>query len=418
MLSLAPLIAVGLSALAGSDTTRTRWTMAEYLAVVDAAHPELIVARERARAAEARIGPARRPPDPMVELGIMNRSLPGLGRSSPVAMDQIRFSQVVPIPGRLGAATDAARERAAAESGMAEETRSQVRWRAATTLIELDRLDRTRTQVLALRPSLEALQEVARARYAAGQADHADVIMAQLEAARLGEELVMLETDRGMAVARLNAMALRPPTARIDTVVVPAPPDSLPPLERLLSRADADRPLLTSRRAALNAARFERRRAAVERWPDLEVGVVYGQQPMAGGGTDRMVSLMVGASLPIWSGSRQRQMRQEAEAMERMTAADLTAAQAETGARLAELEAEFAGARQLETLYRGTLVPQGRAAAASALAGYRTGSVSFETALSSQLAVARAELELVGFSARRARIAAEVEYLVAEGALR
>ncbi|MDX2057358.1 MAG: hypothetical protein SFV24_06115 [Gemmatimonadales bacterium] len=109
MLSLAPLIAVGLSALAGTDTTRTRWTMAEYLAVVDAAHPELIVARERARAAEARIGPARRPPDPMVELGIMNRSLPGLGRSSPVAMDQIRFSQVVPIPGRLGAATDAAR---------------------------------------------------------------------------------------------------------------------------------------------------------------------------------------------------------------------------------------------------------------------------------------------------------------------
>ncbi len=417
MLSLAPLVAIGLSALAGPDTTRTRWTMAEFLAVVDAAHPDLTLARERLRAAEARIGPARRPPDPMIELGIMNRSLPGLGRNSPLAMDQIRVSQVVPIPGQLGATTDAARERAAAEAALAAETRSIVRWRATALLIELDRLDRTRAQVLALQPSLEALQEVARARYAAGQADHADVVRAQLETARLGEELVMLETDRAMAVPRLNAMALRSPTARIDTMVVPPPPDSLPPLESLLTQADADRPLLVSRRAALNAARFDLRRAVAARWPDVELGLGYGQQPMVGGGTDRMVSVTVGASLPIWSGSRQRQIRREAEAMERLAAAELTAAQAETGARLAELEAEFAGTRQLEALYRGTLVPQGRAAAASALAGYQTGGVSFETALSSQLAVARAELELVAFSARRARIVAEVEFLAAEGTL-
>jgi len=329
-------------------------------------------------------------------------------------MDQIRISQSIPTPGKLGAATAAARERGAAEANQVEEVRRLVRWRATVDFIELDRLNRIAVLLDAFAPSLRSLGDVAGARYAVGEAEQADVIRAQLETARFAEELAVLDADRQAAVARLNAMALRDPGARIDSVVLPPAPDSIPSVVVLVEAALRNRPLLAVRRATRQAATFDRRRAALERWPDLELGLAYGQQPMFDApGTDRMLSIMIGASLPIWSGSRQRQMRREAEAMERMAAADILATRAETEARIGELAVAFHRASRLASLYRGTLVPQSRIAAASALASYRAGGVDFETVISSQLAVFRSELDVVRLAADRAQARAELEYLTA-----
>jgi len=411
---LVPLVVFSISLSVASDTTKTRWSLAEYLALVEANGPELVVARERLAAAEARIGPARRPPDPMIELGLMNRSLPGLGRSSPVAMDQVRITQSIPVPGRLAAAASAARERGAAEAGQVDEIRRLLRWRATSDLIELDRLDRTATVLDGFAPAFRALEDVTRSRYALGQAEQTDVIRAQLETARFTEELVTLDAERRAIVARLNAMARRPPDARIDAVVIPPAPDSVPAVGHLVETALRSRPLLAGRRSMRDAAGYERRRADLERWPDFEVGLAYGQQPMLDrSGTDRMISIMVGASLPIWSGSRQRQMRREAAAMERMAAADIVATEAETEARIGELAADADRAGRLAALYRGTLVPQSRSVTASALASYRTGGVDFESVVSGQLEVLRAELEVLRLDAERARALAELEYLTA-----
>lgn len=414
MLSLVPIVAIGASLLFGADTARTRWTLAEYLALVEAANPELIVARERLTAAEARVGPARRPPDPMIEFGVMNRSLPRFGKDSPVAMDQVRIAQMIPTGGKQGAATSAARERVVADAGQLEEVRRLIRWRATADLIDLDRIDRVGTLLGAFTPALRSLGDVVSARYAVGQAEQSDVIMAQLETARFAEELVMLEADRQAVVARLNAMALRAPGAKIDSIDLPPQPDSVLAVAAMVEAARRNRPLLAVRRATRLAAGFDRRRAAMERWPDLEVGLAYGQQPMFDGpGTDRMLSMTIGARLPIWSGSRQGQMRREAEAMERMAAADVLAMEAETQARIGELAAAADRAGRLKALYGGTLIPQSGIAVASALAGYRTGQVDFETIIATQLALFRAQIDLVRFSAERALALAELNYLTA-----
>ncbi len=414
MLSLVPILAIGLSLLSGADTTRTRWTLAEYLTLVESANPELAAARERLTAAEARVGPARRPPDPMIEFGLMNRSLPRFGKRSPVAMDQVRISQSIPVPGRLGAATSAARERAGGDGRQIEETQSLLRWRATADWIELDRLDRTAALLENFGPALRSLEDITRTRYAVGQGEQADAIRAQLEAAKFAEEPITLQADRRAAVARLNALALRGSEARIDAVILPSLPDTVPPIAELIERSLRSRPLLAVRRAARQAAASDRRQADFNRWPDLEFGIAYGQQPMFDGpGTDRMLSVTVGASLPIWSGSRQRQVRREAAAMERMAAAEIVAAEAETRARIGELAAEADRANRLQALYRGTLIPETRGAAASALAGYRAGRIDFETAISAQLAVVRTELEVVRLSAGYARALAELEYLTA-----
>ena len=122
--------------------------------------------------------------------------------------------------------------------------RRRVRWQATADLITVDRLDHTASLLASFASVLKSLGDVARSRYAVGQAEQTDVIRAQLETARFDEELITLRTDRQAAVARLNAIALRPPLARIDTIILPAPLDSLPSVTDLVNRSVRERPLL------------------------------------------------------------------------------------------------------------------------------------------------------------------------------
>jgi outer membrane protein TolC len=132
---------------------------------------------------------------------------------------------------------------------------------------------------------------------------------------------------------------------------------------------------------------------------------------MPEGGTDRMVSFMLGASLPVWAGSRQKQMRLETLAMREMAEADLVGMQAETSARVIEILAELDRVRRLTTLYHGTVLPQASATVASALAAYQVGSVDFMTVLDNQMTLNRYRLEVIALTAERGTMLAELELL-------
>ncbi|HSE53634.1 MAG TPA: hypothetical protein VLB00_15695, partial [Gemmatimonadales bacterium] len=64
-------------------------------------------------------------------------------------------------------------------------------------------------------------------------------------------------------------------------------------------------------------------------------------------------------------------------------------------------------------LYRGTILPQARVAAGSALAAYRTGGVSFEAVLEAHLALSRFDLQVIQLEAEQARAVAGLEALTA-----
>ena len=125
------------------------------------------------------------------------------------------------------------------------------------------------------------------------------------------------------------------------------------------------------------------------------------------------MSFMLGFSVPIWAGSRQGQMRQEAGAMRRMAEADLGAMQAETRARVVELAAAIRRSRRLSRLYRDTVLPQAAATVTSALSAYQVGQVDFMTVLDNQMAVNRYRTELITLEAEGGRALAELEMLLA-----
>jgi outer membrane protein TolC len=321
--------------------------------------------------------------------------------------------QMVPTAGKTGLAARAARADARAEASRAEEVGWEVRARAAMTFYDLYQADRTIAEMRRGRRLLEDVVRAAETMYAEGQGSQAAALRAQVELARMDEDLLRMGAMREGMATRMNALLGRPSDAGVATPVLPRVSDSLPARDSLERLALAGRPMLAAGQARVEAAEALSRRAGREIWPDLTLGVVYGQRPMADGGTDRMASFMVGFTLPLTAGSKQRQMEKEARAMQAMSAADLDDMRAETRGRIGELHADLLRARRLAELYRHTLLPQTDATRESALASYRAGAVDFMTLLDTQMASIRAHQELFRFEAEGGKAIAELEMLTA-----
>jgi outer membrane protein TolC len=338
-----------------------------------------------------------------------------------LGMKQLQVMQMLPLGGKLGLSRRIARERATAQGERAEDAWWEVRALAAMPFYELYRADQS---LVVMRETLRLLgdiREVADVMYRVGSGNQADVLRAQVEIARMTEDTLRMQAMRTSMAARLNAILDRPQLAGVESPTMPALPKTLPSLDSLERLAYVTRPMLRAGAADLSAARSMERLARKELVPDLQLGVQYGQRKMlsTGGdmssgavaGTERMGSLMIGASIPVFARSRQFKLREEAAAMRQMATADLTEMRANTRGALGERFADLARARRLAELYRNTIIPQSRAAVSSAFAAYRAGKVDFMTLLDNQMTVNEYRQELVALEAEEGRAWAELEML-------
>jgi cobalt-zinc-cadmium efflux system outer membrane protein len=401
------LLAVPLAA----QSPAGRLTLDALYRAVDSLSPRIAAARASADAALARVPGNRRLPDPRLQLATMNRQLPGFDLQQPLGMNQIELSQMFPIPGtgKLGLAGDVAQSRADAEQAQVGESVWEQRSRAAMAFYDLYRTDATLAVMRETLRLLEAVSGAVNGMYAVGQAKQADVLRAQLAIGRMTGQITDMGAMRRTMSARLNTVLNRSPDAPTGAPELPAFPDSLPPADSLTALALASRGMIRAGTEQVRAATAAEELAHREIWPDLELGVIYGQQPMQGGGTDRMMSIMLGASVPIWAGSRQLKMRDETAAMRQMAEDDLAAMRADTRGRVAELVAELDRVRELHALYLHTLLPQAEATVASARMAYQVGGVDFMTFLDALMTDYQYRTEIHQLDAREGQALAELE---------
>lgn len=407
--------------VAQADTSRVApLRLADVYAEMVKRSPRVEAARQRARAAEARVPGSRRLPDPQVQLGFMNYGVPSLRPMETLGMNQVQITQMLPLNGKLAAAGRAADAQAAAERSRAADTRWEQRASAAAAFYDLYQLDRSIEVARETRRLMQDLASIAESMYRVGEGRQADVLRAQVEVARMDEEIIRMRAMREAASARLAALLDRPVEPALPPVQLPSYPAALPRVDSLQRAAAASRPMIQSGEQEVRAAEASELLARKEIWPDFEIGVQYGQRravasadPTAmSSGTDRMASLMVGASVPIFARSRQLKMREEAVAMRRMASADLAAMRSDTRGRVAEAFADLSRARALQLLYRTTILPQAEASVTSSLSAYRVGSVPFMTVLDSRTTVNRFRQELAVLEADEGRAWAELEMLV------
>jgi cobalt-zinc-cadmium efflux system outer membrane protein len=365
-----------------------RLTLAEVHALVERANPRARAAGQLARAAEARVPGAGLPPEPRLQLGLMNYMLPDLEPDPLLGMVQLQLMQMVPLPGKLSASRAGARARADAARARADDVRWTARAQATIAFLEAWEANARLAVVRETRRLVEDVGTVAAAMYRVGEGRQADVLRAHVERARMDEEIVRMGAMAEGARARLASAAGVPVDSVQGAPATPAWPELLPPRDTLERLALLARPMLAAGAAEVRAAEADERLARRELWPDLEVGVQYGWRS-GEMGTERMGSLMVGAAVPILARARQLRMRDEAAAMRAMTDAELEAMRAETRAAVGEAYVALESARRLALLYRTSVLPQAEAAASSSLAAYRSGAVDFMAVLDARMSVNR-----------------------------
>lgn len=395
----------------GQAPTSAPVLLGDLYARVQRANPKIVAARLLVQAAQARVSGAQRPPDPVLQLGFMNYDVPSLAPMPTIGMAQLQLMQMLPLGGKLALAGRVAGSRASATSARAEDLSWDLRTQAAMAFYDLYATDRgldVRRETLRI---LQDVEQTAESMYRVGEGRQADVLRAQVEIAKMAEDTIRMQAMRETMTAKLNALLDRDASAGFGRPALPRLPEAIPPRAWFDSIAIEERPMVRAGVDDVHAAESSERLARKEIWPDLQVGVQYAQR---GGemGTERMGSLMLGASVPIFARDRQLKMRDEASAMRQMALSDLAAMRAETRGKIGEAYANLTAARNLSRLYRTTVLPQAEATVASALSAYRVGGVDFITLLDDRMTVNKYQQELSALEADEGKAWAELEMLV------
>lgn len=373
-------------------------TLANAVTTAVADNPGLEELRQRAEAAAAVPAQAGSLPDPKITLGAANLPTDTFALDQePMTQLQVGVSQAFPFPGKRALRRAVAESEAAAATQTAQEARLRLVREVRTTWWELFYLDRAAVTIEHNRDLLRQTVEVARAKYEVGLGLQQDVLLAQVELARLQDLAIQITGMRGTASARLNALLARPAET---PVTLPessgaALPD-IPSQAKLESQAEQSRASLGQARHQLEAARSAQALARKEYFPEFGVSLNYGWRD--GRNTDGsqrtdFATAMLSFSVPLFAGAKQdhlvAQRRAESTARERA----LEDTQNRVHAEIAAAAADYRRAREELALLDTGILPQTRQAVASMLAGYQVSKVDFLTLVRTQTTLFNHELQ-------------------------
>lgn len=409
------LVVVVALALPGAQATAEQ-TSEEVDALVREAlerSPELSALRARAEAARQAVSPAGALPDPMLEFMLQDVDFPSYTvGDAEMSMLGVGVQQGLPFPGKRGARRQAARAEAAMldreVNAMERRTTALVRQAYA----QLYAQDRAGQSLRAARELVDVLAATVAARYTAGQDALEAQLKTQVEKARVEERIDDLAAERRATAAELDRILDRDAATAFAEVVelpevtVPEPPWDLLAVERS--------PDVATQAAALEAAERRLRVARRDQAPDLAAGVGYATR----GDMDPVVTLRLGVELPVWSGKKQRPLVAAARAQVHAAEHALRQAKAAARADAARLHADWRRSEAQVQRYREAILPQTSTAFDAARGAYMASRGDFSTVIEDFNLWLEARIELAAREAERYATWADIEALLAPGAVR
>lgn len=342
-------------------------------------NPEILVFKKRYEAANARIWQAASLDDPMLEFEhdriTADRELSG------EPMNTYAVSQDIPFPTKLYLRAKIASKLAKItyENYKAKEREiiANVKSTYSETFIIYRLIEVTKEN----KQILEQLSKSVTARYAAGKISQAEALKAQVEIAKLDNELILLEQRRLTTQARLNILANRDPKEEIG---IPLPESAVKftrSLEDFYELAKNNNPELKAYNYAVERGRAAYQLSINEFLPDFQVR--YKQMIRKGEAEGGMWAGMVGVTIPLWFFQKQafgvREMKSELEMVEAEYKMKENMVLFDIRDAYARVEAN----RKLVALYETAFVPQAEATVNAALKGYESGKSDFLNLLDS-----------------------------------
>jgi len=352
---------------------------------------EIIAARERMRAAGARVAGERTWDKPRLTLEWWD--IPeGTFDLSGAAQKMYGISQSVPFPGKLGA-------RGAVAGAEAEIAQWEYR------RVEQDVVSRLKSEYAAyyyLVKSIETLRKtsgimndlgkVAEAKYMTGKASQGELLRAQIEAEKMSAEAVNLDSERDSSAASINRLLGKSEDA------VLGDPEELNSFNETVSWDEIKALVLNNNpefkiaQAMELKAKRERRSARLEYLPDFDI--TYRRKTLNGqwAGSD----FMFGFDVPLWfskQGSLVRETRHSREAAGALGADAGFAAVA--GAKEAFIK--LGNSKRMAELYNKSVLPKSEQALNVTRSGYDAGKAGFLELMENVKSYLQLRLEYYGY---------------------
>jgi outer membrane protein, heavy metal efflux system len=239
---------------------------------------------------------------PMVSVGFMDNPVSTLNFPKEGMMREYSLEQMIPFPGKISAAEDAA----LAEASMGRSSRDAYKRTLITTVKKQYAMLYSAQQRLIVnsenRDLLRQMISAAQSKYSVGQAMQADILRLQIELSKLENERSNLEQERRMTEGMLNTLRGIPPSTPLGTIaeiLLLPPPDNV---EALQTDAVAGRNELGAMKSDIMMKQADLAMSQRERWPDLVVGINYKEFTAM----PDTWELMLGISIPFapWTSSK------------------------------------------------------------------------------------------------------------------
>lgn len=343
-------------------------------------NPEILATKNAFEAADARIPQAGALNDPMIEYEYdritADRQLSG------DPMNTLAVSQDIPFPTKLFLRAKIASKLAkmAYENYKAKErdviSRVKSSYSELTLIYKQIEINKENKAIL------DQLAKSATARYSAGKGTQSDVLKAQVELARVDNELVTLEQKRVTAQAKLNVLLNKDPKEDLGS------PSGEPvikfnrPLNDFYGLSRDNNPELKAYRYAVERGQAAYNLSLNEFLPDfnLRFRQMVDRGRLEGGAW----AGMVGVTIPLWFFEKQSFGVKEMKSDLEMVKAEY---KAKENAVLFDVNDAYARAvanKKLVELYETAFIPQANEAASAAIKGYEAGQSDILTVLDSQ----------------------------------
>ena len=340
------------------------------------ANPDLLAARKRWEAAQARVPLSKGLPAPRI--GIEFEEIP----SGTVKLNQAtlmyQLIQALPFPGKLSLRHKVAVKEAQVAAMQFKQAEWDLLTEVKSTYYDLFLLDRERDIQQQQVAWLRQVTSAAESRYASNTGGQAELLAAQAALLEATNALEVLGHRREAMAAHLNHLLSRP----VHEPIGSPGPIALAPLrfspDELLVAAQEYQPELLAFKFSADRAEAAWRLAKRELLPDLETMMELRDPAMGPIGPWDLTLALV---LPFWFWTKARYGVRGALYDKESAQAAYHAMQNAIARRVHEHWHEAMAAFRTATLSEEGLIPLGHQAVASALAGYQGGRESFMSVL-------------------------------------
>jgi len=379
-------------------------TLPQYLRYAELHNAGLKAAFEEWKSALEQIPQAEALPDPTFTYSYFTEQLQNRQKAG--------IMQMFPWFGKIEARTDAATAGAKAARKRYEAARLELLAQVKDAFHEYVYLG---SAIRIARDNVELMQHfegVARTKYITATATHPDIIRAQIEVAKLQDDLVAWERLRAPTVARNNAVLNRRADAPLPWPQAGPEEPAQADRARLIAALRERNPQLQA--AAFDAERLGREVDVAKRnfYPDIGLGIEWMEMAggMSGGGGDDEVSLGIQLNLPIWRRSY-RASEQQARSAARRAQYEREQQSNDLVSRAERVLYEFEDSGRKLKLYGGVLVPKAEELVGVSETAYTAGTIDFLSLIDAQQMLLQYQLERERAYADRQQRLAELESL-------